>query len=102
MIIFNHFQEKFKMTVIGMFLQGVALLFMGIALHYYVTIIAVWLLGLGVCLASVGLNTLYQTMIPKEMMGRVLSLVSMLLGASIPLGQLFGSKIGRASCRERV
>lgn len=93
MIMFNLFKDKSKMAVIGLFLEGVALLIMGIALHYYVTIIAAWLLGLGVCLASVGLNTLYQTMIPKVMMGRVLSLVSMLLGASIPLGQLFGSMI---------
>jgi len=93
MIMFNIFKNKYKMAVIGLIIEGFALLIMGIVFHYYATIVAVWVLGVGICLASVGLNTLYQTMIPKVMMGRVLSLVSMLLGVSIPLGQLFGSII---------
>lgn len=92
-IMLNLFKDKYKMAVIGLVLEGMALLIMGIALNYYVTVAAAGLLGLGVCFASVGLNTMYQTMIPKEIMGRVLSLVSMLLGASVPLGQLFGSMI---------
>ncbi|WP_152658018.1 MFS transporter [Oceanobacillus sp. CFH 90083] len=92
-IMLNLFKDKYKMAVIGLMLEGVALLIMGIALNYYATVAAACLLGLGVCFASVGLNTMYQTMIPKAMMGRVLSLVSMLLNASVPLGQLFGSMI---------
>lgn len=93
MIMFNVFKNKYRMAVAGLLLEGIALLIMGIALSYYATVAAAGLLGLGVCFASVGLNTMYQTMIPKEMMGRVLSLVSMMLGASVPLGQLFGSLI---------
>ncbi|GGP16336.1 MFS transporter [Oceanobacillus neutriphilus] len=93
MIMFNVFKDKYRMAVAGLLLEGIALLIMGIALNYYATVAAAGLLGLGVCFASVGLNTMYQTMIPKEMMGRVLSLVSMMLGASVPLGQLFGSLI---------
>lgn len=93
MIMFNVFKDKYRMAVAGLLLEGIALFIMGIALNYYATVAAAGLLGLGVCFASVGLNTMYQTMIPKEMMGRVLSLVSMLLGASVPLGQLFGSLI---------
>ncbi|HJE19611.1 MAG TPA: MFS transporter [Aliicoccus persicus] len=93
MIMLNVFKDKYKMAIIGLSLEGIALLIMGIGLTYFTTVFTAWLLGLGVALASVGINTLYQTMIPKEMMGRVLSLVSMLLGASIPLGQLFGSWI---------
>jgi len=93
MIKFNLFKNKYKMVVMGYILVGIALLIMVITLHYYTTIVAVLILGVGLCLASVGLNTLYQTMIPKEMMGRVLSQVSMLLGASIPLGQVFGCVI---------
>ncbi|MFD1412559.1 MFS transporter [Oceanobacillus jeddahense] len=93
LIMFNVFKDKYRMAVAGLLLEGIVLFIMGIALHYYATIAAACLLGLGVCFVSVGLNTMYQTMIPKAMMGRVLSLVSVLLNASVPLGQLFGSMI---------
>jgi|SRR5690625_153707 len=77
LMIINLFKDKYKMAIIGLYLEGVALFIMGITLHYYVKLVAVWLV--------LDLTDIYQAMIPKVMVGRVLGLVSMLIGASIPL-----------------
>src|SRR5690625_7966232 len=76
-MIINLFKDKYKIAIIGLYLEGVALFIMGITLHYYVKLVAVWLV--------LDLTDIYQAMIPKVMVGRVLGLVSMLIGASIPL-----------------
>ncbi|MFS0590870.1 MFS transporter [Cytobacillus horneckiae] len=94
----NLIKDKYKMAILGLSLEGVALLLMGFIFSYTGTLISVFILGIGVCFAGVGINTLYQTMIPRDKLGRVLSLVSMLLSTSVPLGQLFGSiVIGKLS-----
>ncbi len=74
-------------------MEGAGLVLIGSFMNYYVTIAAVFIIGMGICFASVGLTTLYQTIIPKQKMGRVMGLVTVLLTVSVPLGTLFGSMI---------
>ncbi|MEB9972498.1 MFS transporter [Bacillus cereus] len=93
LVLFNLFQNKFKMVILGLLFEGIALFLMGIYMQYYMTLIAVWILGLGLSLSGVGISTLYQSMVPKEKMGRVLSIVSTFCSLSVPLGTLFGSII---------
>ncbi|QGH34718.1 MFS transporter [Gracilibacillus salitolerans] len=93
MIMFNLYKDKYKTAIAGLVMEGVGLVLIGSFMDYYVTIAAVFIIGMGTCFASIGLTTLYQTIVPKQKMGRVLSIVTVLLTISIPLGTLFGSMI---------
>lgn len=93
LILINIFKDKYKMTVIGLSLEGIAVLLLGLIANYYTVLLAEAILGLGVTLASVGISTLYQVLIPKDKMGRVMALVSTLCDVSVPLGTLVGSTI---------
>ncbi|MFA1822862.1 MFS transporter [Virgibacillus oceani] len=92
-IMFNLFKDRYKTAIAGLVMEGVGLVLIGSFMDFYVTIAAVFIIGMGICFASVGLTTLYQTIIPKQKMGRVMSLVTVLLTVSVPLGTLFGSMI---------
>ncbi|WP_026881973.1 MFS transporter [Clostridium akagii] len=93
LIMANVFNDKYKMTVIGLCIEGIAVAFLGLVPNYYVALLSEAILGLGVAMASVGISTLYQTLIPKDKMGRVMALVSTLCSISVPLGTLLGSII---------
>ncbi|MTI48241.1 MAG: MFS transporter [Firmicutes bacterium] len=85
-------KNKYRMTIFGLTLEGVALVvFGGFVESYYLILLSQAALGFGVAFASVGISTLYQTLIPKEKMGRVMSIVGTLCSISVPLGALFGS-----------
>lgn len=84
-------KNKIKLAIVGLVLEGLALLIPGIFGSYVSFIVFAALLGVGISLASVGISTIYQTMIPKEKMGRVGSLSSSLSVCTVPLGTLFGS-----------
>ncbi len=92
-IMFNLFKDRYKTAIAGLVMEGAGLVLIGSFMNYYVTIAAVFIIGMGICFASVGLTTLYQTIIPKQKMGRVMGLVTVLLTVSVPLGTLFGSMI---------
>lgn len=93
LIMANVFNDKYKMTVIGLSIEGAAVAIFGLVPNYYVVLSSEAVLGLGVAMASVGIGTLYQTLIPKDKMGRVMALVSTLCNITIPLGTLLGSTI---------
>lgn len=93
LIMSNIFINKYKMVIIGLCLEGVAVTISGIVPNFYVVLAAMSILGLGLSMASIGISTLYQTLIPKEKMGRVMALASTLCGVTVPLGTLFGSTI---------
>lgn len=90
-IMLNVFNNKYKMAVSGLCIEGVAVALIGLVPNYYIVLAAEACLGSGVAMASVGISTLYQTMIPKDKMGRVMALVSTLCGVTVPLGTLAGS-----------
>ncbi len=93
LVFLNVCKDKYKMVVIGLTLEGVSLLLLGIIPTFTIAITSSIILGLGVALASTGIGTLYQTMIPKDKMGRVMGLVSTILLTVVPIGTLFGSMI---------
>lgn len=89
----NLLKDKYKMSVIGLSIEGIALALFGLIPNFYVALLAAGILGIGVTMASVGIGTLYQTLIPKDKMGRVMALVGTLCNITIPLGTIFGSAI---------
>jgi MFS family permease len=93
LIMLNIFKNKYKMTVIGLSIEGVAVALLGLVPNYYIVLSADAILGLGISMASVGISTLYQTLIPKDKMGRAMALVSTLCGVTVPLGTLLGSTL---------
>lgn len=93
LIMLNIFKDKYKMAILGLSIEGVAVTLLGLIPNFYVVLCAAVILGLGIAMASVGISTLYQTLIPKDKMGRVMALVSTLCEITIPLGTLAGSTI---------
>lgn len=93
LIMTNVIKDKYKMAVAGLSIEGIAVIFFGIIPNYYIVLSAAAVLGIGLAMASVGIGTLYQTMIPKDKMGRVMALVSTLCNVTVPLGTLAGSAI---------
>lgn len=90
LIFSNIFKDKYKIAVTGLCIEGAAVALFAVP-NYHVVLCAEAILGLGVSMASVGISTLYQTLIPKDKMGRVMALVSTLCDVTIPLGTLLGS-----------
>src|SRR5690554_2467133 len=77
-IMLNVLKDRYKTAIAGLVMEGIGLILIGSFMNFYATIIAVFLIGMGTCFAGVGLNTLYQTIIPKQKLGRVLSIVTVL------------------------
>ncbi|MCG8500600.1 MAG: MFS transporter [Firmicutes bacterium] len=103
MILLGFIKNKYKMAIAGLTLEGLALIALGLFIqNYYLILFFMGMLGLGVAMASVGISTLYQILIPKEKMGRVMSIVTTLCSVTIPLGTLFGSVIINYHTMENV
>ncbi|GIN85210.1 MFS transporter [Heyndrickxia sporothermodurans] len=93
-ILLNMIKNKVKMVIFGLFIEGISLLIAGIFNEsYFALILFASVLGLGVSLASVGIGTLYQTMVPENKIGRVGSLLSTLSTFIVPIGTMFGAYI---------
>ncbi|MBP3041098.1 MFS transporter [Bacillaceae bacterium Marseille-Q3522] len=89
----NIIKNQIRLAVIGLTLEGIALILASLFMNLTSLIIFFSLLGIGVCFASVGISTVYQLMIEKEKMGRVMSFNSMLCTCTVPLGIFVGSII---------
>ncbi len=85
------FKNQIRLAVFGLVLEGAALVVAGVFMNYLALIIFAGMLGLGICFASVGISTAFQTLVDKDKMGRVMSFLSMLTSCTIPLGILTGS-----------
>ncbi|MBB6453363.1 MFS family permease [Salirhabdus euzebyi] len=90
---FNIIKNQIKLGIIGLVLEGVALLVGGIFLSFPSMIIFAILLGLGVSMASIGITTMLQLLVPENMMGRVGSILSSLSTITVPIGILVGSYV---------
>jgi MFS transporter, DHA3 family, macrolide efflux protein len=89
----NIIKNQIKLGIIGLVLEGVALLVGGVFLSYTSMIIFAILLGLGVSMASIGITTMYQMLVPENMMGRVGSILSSISTFIVPIGILVGSYV---------
>jgi MFS family permease len=93
-ILLNIMKDRVKMVIFGLSIEGIALLISGVFPESYIALlIFAYILGIGVSMASVGIGTLYQTMVPENKMGRVGSLLSTLSTFIVPFGTMFGSFI---------
>ena len=93
-ILLNIMKDRVKMVIFGLSIEGIALLITGVFPESYIALlIFAFILGIGVSMASVGIGTLYQTMVPENKMGRVGSLLSTLSTFIVPFGTMFGSFI---------
>lgn len=93
-ILLNMIKNKVKMVIFGLFIEGISLLIAGIFNESYLALVFfASVLGLGVSLASVGIGTLYQSMVPENKIGRVGSLLSTLSTFIVPIGTMFGAYI---------
>ncbi|SCY82230.1 MFS transporter [Alkaliphilus peptidifermentans] len=93
-VLANIFKDIFKMTIFGISVQGLTLIALGLFTNnYFALLIVAAVMGFGVSIATIGIGTLYQKMIPKEKLGRVISLIGMLLSITVPLGTMFGTFI---------
>ncbi|GAA0372334.1 MFS transporter [Bacillus horti] len=91
LIFTNVLKDKIKMAIFGLTIEGVALLLAGLFPGYLTMMTFFLILGLGVSLASVGITTLFQTIVPENKMGRVMSLLSTMSFVTVPLGTMLGS-----------
>jgi len=89
----NITKNQIRLAIIGLALEGVALLVGGIFMSYPSMIIFAFLLGLGVSMASIGIMTMYQVLVPEHMMGRVGSLLTTTSTFIVPIGILVGSYV---------
>lgn len=89
----NISNNHIRLAIIGLALEGVALLVGGIFMSFPSMIIFAFLLGLGVSMASIGIMTMYQVLVPEHMMGRVGSLLTTTSTFIVPIGILVGSYV---------
>ncbi|RDI45756.1 MFS transporter [Falsibacillus pallidus] len=94
LILWNVFKNKTAMVIFGLSIEGIALLIAGLFLQSYFALISfAFVLGFGISLASVGISTLFQTLVPDDKRGRVGSVLTALSTFIVPIGTLFGSFI---------
>lgn len=93
LIFANLVKDKLKLAIFGLSIEGVALLLAGLLPGYVSMIVFFLLLGLGVSFASIGITTLFQTIVPENKMGRVMSLLSTMSACTVPLGTMVGSVV---------
>jgi MFS transporter, DHA3 family, macrolide efflux protein len=89
----NIIKNQIIAGITGLVLEGVALLVGGMFLSYPSIIIFAFLLGLGVSMASIGISTMFQLLVPENMMGRVGSILSSISTFILPIGILAGSYV---------
>ncbi len=92
-ILAKFISNNIKIVILGLSIEGIALLTAGLYMNYTAMIIFALILGFGISLASVGISTLFQTIVPDNKRGRVSSLTGTLASCTIPLGTLYGSYI---------
>jgi DHA3 family macrolide efflux protein-like MFS transporter len=83
----------YMMTFLGLVLEGVFLVMIGFSKNIYFAVVSTGLLGTAVCTCSVSLTTVFQKLIPNEMMGRVSSMTSIISQSTVPLGIFLGGII---------
>ena len=86
--IFSGFKKRILTSATGSTLQGILLICLGFTTIELYPFVIGWnfLLGVGVSLASAPIYAILNSVIAKDMQGRVFSLFGSLTGAMVPLG----------------
>lgn len=80
----------YTLVFIGLTLEGVFIILFGMSGNFYMALVIQALMGASICMCNVSLNTVFQTLIPNEMLGRVGGILETMCQATIPLGYLLG------------
>ena len=83
----------YMMTFVGLVLEGIFLIMIGLSKNIYAAVVSSGLLGMAVCICSVSLSTIFQKLVPNEMMGRVSSIMTIISQSTVPLGFFLGGII---------
>jgi MFS family permease len=79
-----------RMTLIACFAEGIVFLTLGLAEHLWLALLLIALIGITDAAINVIAPSVNQTIIPPELMGRVISVVIVLMSVSVPLAQAAG------------
>ncbi len=77
----------------GLFVSTLFILLVGLFPYTPFVMVAMVIAGIGMSLTNVTISTLLQKVVPKEVMGRVFSLLGTVFGAAMPLGMLIGGVV---------
>lgn len=80
----------YTLAFIGLTLEGIFIMLFGISGSLYAALIIHALMGASLCICNVSLNTVFQTLIPNEMLGRIGGILQTMCQTTIPLGYLLG------------
>ncbi|OPJ62377.1 MFS transporter [Clostridium oryzae] len=87
-------KNKYKIAIAGLALEGIGLMGYGMFSNsFYVILVFASVIGIGVSMASVGISTLFQTLVDKDKMGRVMSALGILCTISVPIGTMCCSAV---------
>jgi len=85
--------DHYTLMFIGLSLEGIFLSLFGFANNLYTSIGILVLLGGSFGIVNVSIGTVFQTIIPNNLMGRVSSIMGILCQVTIPLGYYLGGLI---------
>lgn len=80
----------FKMTFLGLTFEGIALIAFSMSKNLQISAIIMGLLGASVCICSVSLSTVFQKIVPNNLMGRVSSIMTIVSQSTVPVGMFVG------------
>lgn len=84
--IINKKVGHYTLTFIGLTCEGISLILFSLSTNFYAAIASLFLMGLSVGICNISLSTVFQTLIPNHMMGRVGSSLGIITGITPPLG----------------
>ncbi|HYF82679.1 MAG TPA: MFS transporter [Clostridia bacterium] len=83
----------YTLTFIGLTLEGLLMMLFGVSGSFYTSLVILALMGASICICNVSLSTIFQNLIPNEMMGRVGGILGTICQATIPLGYFIGGMV---------
>ena len=78
---------------LGLFVSTSLILLVGLFPYTPFVMVAMVIAGIGMSLTNVTISTILQKVVPKDVMGRVFSLLGTVFGAAMPLGMLIGGVV---------
>lgn len=78
------------LTFLGLTLEGAFMMLLGLSFNFYTSFAILGLMGAAICVCNVSLHTVFQNLIPNEMMGRIGGILNTICQATIPLGYFTG------------
>jgi ENTS family enterobactin (siderophore) exporter len=81
-------RDQGKWTVVGSLVLGGSVILFGLSQWYLVTLVVLWIAGVGSSIFSVASQSCLQLMVPDEFRGRVMALWAMTHSSVRPVGEM--------------